>query len=151
VSIRPGVYHFVRHQIAAGTDPTRSLAVQVNFNFGEYYGGTRNRYVGRIFWKPSAHVGVSFIDDYNVVRLPEGNFDLSLISFRLDWNPSTRWITSAIVQSDNVDHLSSVQVIARWLVDPATDVFGVFERQVGSGFARPGTRFILKVRRSFDL
>ena len=151
VSIRPGVYHFVRHQIAAGTDPSRSLAVQVNFNFGEYYGGTRNRYVGRIFWKPTAHVGVSFIDDYNVVRLPEGNFDLSLISFRLDWNLSTRWITSAIVQSDNVDHLSSIQVIARWLVDPATDVFGVFERRTGIGFETPGTRFILKIRRSFTL
>ena len=151
VSIRPGVYHFVRHQIAAGSDPTRSLAVQVNFNFGEYYGGSRNRYVGRIFWKPSAHIGASLIDDYNVVRLPEGNFDLSLFSFRLDWNPSTRWITSAIVQSDNVDKLASIQVIARWLADPATDVFAVFERQAGRGFERPGSRFVLKVRRSFDL
>jgi hypothetical protein len=151
VSIRPGIYHFVRHQIAAGSDPTRSLAFQVNFNFGEYYGGTRNRYVGRIFWKPSEHIGASLIEDYNVVRLPEGNFNLSLFSFRFDWNASTRWITSAIVQSDNVDRLSDVQVISRWLVDPATDVFAVVDRQIGAGFARPGTKFVVKIRRSFNL
>jgi hypothetical protein len=151
VSITPGVYHFVRHQIAAGSDPTRRLAVQVNFNFGGYYGGTRDRYVGRLFWKPSEHLGLSVIEDYNVVRLPEGNFDLSLFSFRFDWNASTRWITSAIVQTDNVDHLSDAQIVARWLVDPATDVFFVLDRKAGSGFERPGTRFILKFRRSFNI
>ena len=151
VSVTPGVYHFVRHQIAAGTDLTRSFAAQVNFNFGGYYGGTRNRYIGRIFWKPGEHLSLSVIEDFNAVRLPEGNFDLSLFSFRLDWNPSVRWITSAVVQSDNVDQLTDTQIIVRWLADPATDVFFVFDRQVGAGFSRPGTKFVVKVRRSFNL
>ena len=151
VEIAPGAYHFVRHQMTYGSDPTRTLAVQGNANFGGYYGGTRNSYTGRLFWKPSEHVGASLIENYNVVRLPEGRFDLSLFSFRLDWNPSTRWITSAILQSDNIHRLTNVQVIARWLVDPATDVFAVFDRQIGAGFDRPGTRIAFKIRRAFDL
>jgi hypothetical protein len=151
VTIAPGLYHFVRHQITYGTDPTRALALQFNANFGGYYGGTRNSYTGRVFWKPSEHVGASVIENYNVVRLPEGNFNLSLLSFRLDWNPSTHFITSAIVQSDNVDRLSNVQVIGRWLVDPATDVFAVVDRQIGVGFERPGTKVVVKVRRAFNL
>src|SRR5262249_5174178 len=61
VTIPAGVYHFVRHQISFGTNPSRPFAFQANFNFGQYYGGHRDRYVGRVFWKPSEHVGVSLI------------------------------------------------------------------------------------------
>jgi len=151
VSIRPGSYHFVRHQIAFGTDPSRRVAFQANFNFGGYYGGRRNRYVGRLFLKPSEHLAFAIIEDYNVVRLPEGDFNLSLFSGRVDWNPSVRVLASLTVQSDNVDKLTNVQAILRWLIDPATDVFGVYDRQIGAGFERPGTRVSLKLRRTFDL
>jgi hypothetical protein len=151
VTIPVGRYHFVRHQVAFGTDPTRSFAFQANFNFGGYYGGRRDRYVGRLFLKPSEHVAVSFIEDYNVVRLPQGNFNLSLLSARVDWNASVRLLSSIIVQSDNVDRLTSVQAIVRWLFDPATDLFFVYDRQIGAGFQQPGTRVTLKVRRTFDL
>jgi hypothetical protein len=151
VTIPVGRYHFVRHQVAFGTDPTRPFAFQANFNFGGYYGGRRDRYVGRLFLKPSEHVAISLIEDYNVVRLPQGNFNLSLLSARVDWNPSVRVLSSVIVQSDNVDRLTSIQAIVRWLFDPATDAFFVYDRQVGAGFRRPGTRVTLKVRRTFDL
>ena len=151
VTIPVGMYHFVRHQIAFGTDPTQAFAFQANFNFGDYYGGRRDRYVGRVFWKPSEHIGTTLIEDYNVVRLPQGDFNLSLLSARLDWNPTVRLLSSLIVQSDNVDHLKSVQAIMRWLIDPASDLFAVYERQMGIGFERPGTRFTLKLRKTFDL
>jgi hypothetical protein len=39
----------------------------------------------------------------------------------------------------------------RWLIDPATDLFAVYNRQIGRGFERPGTRVTLKFRRTFDL
>ena len=151
VTIPTGLYHFVRHQITYGSNPSLPLSFQVNFNFGGYYGGRRDRYVGRIFWKPSEHVGLSVIEDYNVVRLPQGDFNLSLFSARLDWNASVRLLSSVIVQSDNVDRLTNVQAILRWLIDPATDLFAVYDRQIGAGFERPGTRMTLKFRRTFDL
>lgn len=151
VTIPPGQYHFTRHQVAFGSDPSRPLAFQANFNFGGYYGGRRNRYVGRFFWKPDAHVALAVIDDYNVVRLPQGNFNLSLVSARLDWNPSVRLLSSLIFQSDNVDRLTDVQAIVRWLLDPSTDLFAVYDRQIGRGFERPGTRVTVKFRKTFDL
>jgi hypothetical protein len=151
VAIPPGRYHFVRHQLSFGTDPTRPLAVQGLANFGGYYGGQRDGYTGRLDWFPSAHLGASLIEDYEVVRLPQGDFNLSLFSLRVEWNPSVSWNASAKIQSDNVERLTHVQFIVRWLVDPATDVFAVYERQVGAGFDRPGTRVTLKVRRTFDL
>src|SRR5262249_20635275 len=151
VTIPVGLYHFVRHQIAFGTDPTRSFAFQANFNFGGYYGGRRDRYVGRLFVKPNEHLALTLIEDYNVVRLPEGDFNLSLLSARVDWNASVRLLSSVIVQSDNVDRLTGVQAIVRWLFDPATDAFLVYDRQIGRGFERPGWRATVKVRRTFDL
>ena len=151
VTIPVGLYHFARHQIAFGTDPSQRIAFQANFNFGDYYAGRRNRYVGRIFWKPDEHVGVTVIEDYNAVRLPQGNFNLSLFSGRLDWNLNVRLLTSIIVQSDNVDRLTNVQAIVRWLIDPATDLFAVYNRQIGAGFERPGTRVTIKLRKTFDL
>jgi len=151
VTIPVGLYHFARHQIAFGTDPSQRIAFQANFNFGDYYAGRRNRYVGRIFWKPDEHVGVTVIEDYNAVRLPQGNFNLSLLSGRLDWNWNVRLLTSIIVQSDNVDRLTNVQAIVRWLIDPATDLFAVYNRQIGAGFERPGTRVTIKLRKTFDL
>ena len=151
VTIPVGQYHFARHQIAFGTDPTRSFAFQANFNFGGYYGGHRNRYVGRMFFKPNEHLALSIIEDYNAVRLPQGNFNLSLFSTRVDWNPSVRLLSSVIIQSDNVDRLTNIQAILRWLIDAATDVFFVYDRQVGHGFERPGTRATVKFRKTFDL
>jgi hypothetical protein len=120
-------------------------------NFGGYYAGRRNRYEGRLVWKPSEHVGISAIEDYNAVRLPQGDFNLSLVSGRVDWNASVRLLSSVIVQSDNVERLTSVQMILRWLIDPATDFFAVYSRQTGAGFERPGTRVTVKFRRTFDL
>ncbi len=151
VAIPPGLYHFVRHQISFGTNPSRRLAFQANFNFGEFYDGRRNRYSGRVFWKPNEHVRLSVIENYNVVRLPQGDFNLSLFSTRLDWNPSVHLLSSFIVQSNNVDRLTNVQAIVRWLMNPATDLFVVFDRQIGRGFDRPGTRWTLKFRKTFDL
>jgi hypothetical protein len=151
VTLPIGLYHFARHQVTFGTDPSRTVAFQANFNFGGYYGGHRNRYVGRLFLKPNEHVAVSFIEDYNVVRLPQGDFDLSLVSARVDWNPSIRLLSSIIFQSDNVDRLTDTQAIFRWLIDAGTDVFFVYDRQVGRGFERPGTRVTVKFRKTFDL
>jgi hypothetical protein len=107
--------------------------------------------VGRIFWKPDEHVGVTLIEDYNAVRLPQGDFNLSLFSGRIDWNASVRLMSSLIVQSDNVDHLTSIQAVVRWLINPATDLFAVYDRQIGVGFERPGTRVTIKFRKTFDL
>jgi hypothetical protein len=151
VTIPVGLYHFVRHQIAFGTDPTQTFALQANFNFGGYYGGKRDRYIGRLFLKPNEHVGISIIEDYNVVRLPEGDFNLSLLSARVDWNPSVRLLSSIVVQSDNVDKLTEIQAILRWLIDPSSDIYFVYDRQIGLGFQRPGTRVTLKFRKTFDL
>ena len=70
---------------------------------------------------------------------------------RLDWNPSVRLLSSLIFQSDNVDRLTDLQAIVRWLLDPSTDLFAVYDRQIGRGFERPGTRVTLKFRRTVDL
>jgi hypothetical protein len=95
-------------------------------------------------------VAVTAIEDYNVVRLSGGDFNLSLFALRLDWNPSVALLSSFTLQSDNLDRLTHAQAIVRWLVDPATDVFAVYDRQTGAGFERPGTRVTVKVRRTFD-
>jgi len=151
VTIPPGSYHFVRHQVSFGTDPSRAFAFQTRINFGQYYRGKRDAYTGRLFVKPGEHVAVSVIETYNIVRLPQGDFNLSLFSGRVDWNPSVRLLSSLILQSDNVDHLTNVQAIVRWLINPATDLFAVYNRQIGRGFERPGTRVSLKLRKTFDL
>jgi hypothetical protein len=149
-TVAPGRYRFVRHQIDGSSDPSRTLAVSFNVRFGGYYDGHLESYAASLAWKPSSHVALSVSENYNVVRLPGGNFDLSLFSARLDWNPSNHWLSSIIIQSDNLDRLTDIQAIVRWLAAPGTDVFAVYDRQTGAGFENPGTRVTLKVRRTFD-
>ena len=81
VAIPPGSYHFARHQVSFGTDPSRAFAFQTPRQLGGGgYGGERN-VTARLFVKPNEHVyEVSLIEDYNVVRLPQGDFNLSLFS-----------------------------------------------------------------------
>ncbi|MEO6323604.1 MAG: DUF5916 domain-containing protein [Thermoanaerobaculia bacterium] len=149
-TIPSGRYRFDRQTIAIGSNPTRSVAVQVSASQGGYYGGQRRGYHARLDVKPSSHFGVSLIEDYNVVRLPGGDFDLSLVSARVDWNASVRLLTSVVVQSNNLDELTNVQAIVRWLIDPATNLFVVFNRQSGAGFERPGTRLTAKFQKTFE-
>jgi hypothetical protein len=149
--IPAGRYRFRQQRAVGGTDPSRALSAQASLLGGSYYGGTRNGYSLQLDWKPSAHLAAEVLEQYYTVRLPGGSFDLSLFSARVDWNPSVRLLTSVIVQSNNLAELTGVQAIARWLIDPATDVFAVVSRQSGAGFEQPGTRVTLKVRKSFDL
>lgn len=149
-TVAAGRYRFTRRQVTAGTDPSRPLSAAAGVTFGDYYDGSRAGYSASLAWKPSAHVSLSAAETYYTVRLPGGRFDLSLLSARLDWNASVRWLSSVIVQSDNLDRLTDIQAIVRWLAAPGTDVFAVYDRQTGAGFENPGTRVTLKVRRTFD-
>ena len=149
-TIAPGRYNFFRYQVDAGSDPSRALAATVDVRFGGYYDGNRTTCTTTLAWKPSSHIALSVAENYNRVRLRGGNFDLSLFSARIDWNASIHWLSSVLVQSDNLDRLTDIQAIVRWLVAPGTDVFAVYDRQTGAGFENPGTRVTLKVRRTFD-
>ena len=149
-TIAPGRYRFLRPQAGLGTNPSRALSFQANASLGDYYDGRRDTYTARLFWKPSEHVAISGIESYNVVRLPGGDFDLSLASVRVDWNASVALLASLSVQSDTLDRLTHVQTIVRWLIDPATDFFAVYDSQSGAGFESPGSRVTVKFRRTFD-
>ena len=150
-AIPTGRYRFRQLRLTAGTNPSRPVALQAAVATGGYFDGDKDTYRVQLDLKPSEHVALSLFEEYDVVRLPSAPFDLSLFSARVDWNPSVKLLTSAIVQVDNVDELTAVQVVVRWLVDPATDLFVVLNRQVGAGFEQPGTRLTVKFRKSFDI
>ena len=149
-TIAPGRYRFVRQRFSAGSDPSQAVSAQATADLGSYYDGRREGYTLRLAWRPNAHVAATVIENYNRVRLPGGHFNLSLFSARVDWNASVNLLSSLTVQSDDLDRLTNVQAIVRWLIDAGTDLFVVYNRQTGAGFETPGTRVTLKFRRTLD-
>jgi hypothetical protein len=151
VVLEPGLYTITRHQLAFGSDNSRDVYASGNFTFGPFYDGYRRYFRAEIDYKPTSSFAVAVNEQYNVIRLREGDFDLSLLGIRLNWNPSVRLLASAFVQANTDARLNAINVRVRWLIEPGTDLFVVYDQRTGRGLERADRKLTVKFVKAFDL
>lgn len=137
VAIAPGDYTFSWVSGKFVSSPSRALGLTSTLSFGEFYDGTRAEYDVGMEWRVSPHLFLSAEVEYNDIELSGGNFDVIVASTRMNIAFTPRLFWNTVVQYDNVSETVGLNSRIRWIVQPGSDIFLVFNR----GFAVEDGRF----------
>jgi len=137
VSILPGSYHWRRYRLEAGAAAKRRLSGQLTWWFGGFYGGTLDQIQLESSWTPSAVVTFLLSGEEDIGRLPEGQFDQTLLGVKTRLNLSPNLQLNSFVQYDSESRLLGGNTRLRWTFRPVGDLFVVYNHNL----SRPENRF----------
>jgi hypothetical protein len=154
VNIRAGDYHFNSLTTSYAFGQQRRTSGTVSVRAGEFYDGTLTSLTisgARVAITKQFSVEPSVT--YNRGRLPDGDFDTSLLRTRADYAFTPLRFLSALVQYSSNDRTFSSNVRFRWEYRPGSEIFVVYTDERDTTTAGyPGLRnraFVVKVNRLF--
>jgi len=106
-------------------------------DLGQFFDG--HRYGGNVTftYRKGAALSTSLLLDHNIVRLPEGNFDTSLLGLRLGYFFTPRIFLQTLVQYSAQADVWSVNARFAWLNTAGTGLYVVYnEAQEATSFSR---------------
>jgi Domain of unknown function (DUF5916)/Carbohydrate family 9 binding domain-like len=131
----------------------RPLSARLRLGGGDFYDGRRRYFQVAPVYKPLAALSVEAGYEAARVTLREGAFTTHVLNARLNFNPTNKWLTSALGQYDSASARWVVFFRLNYIYRPGDDVFLVFNRTT-AGKTRPGEAadraLMLKWTRSFD-
>jgi hypothetical protein len=132
-----GDYDFQNVRLSYQLGPQRGISGRVTYQFGGFYGGTRNEwsYRGRIETSPKLSLEPNL--SVNRVELPQGAFTATLLGGRTTLNLSPRMSLSALVQYSSYDSELLTNVRFRWEYRPGSDFFVVYNDGRATGLDEP--------------
>jgi hypothetical protein len=153
ITLPAGTYTFGVHTFVFMTSQTRPFSLRTMSGTGSFYSGTRHWVDAEITWRKDRHLTTSFNLNRNWIRLPEGDFNTSLIMYRLDYS-FTPFITLAnFVQYDTDSRNIGLQSRLRWIMQPGNEFFVVlnhnWQENEFNRFESAQTRFRLKLNYTF--
>ena len=130
VVIPPGAYDFVRYRLEAELAARRTFSGQLTWRFGAFYGGHLHQLQLEGAWKPSATFVLQLTGEHDIGRLPEGNFDATLVGIRGLVNISPDLNLSSFAQYDTESRTAGSNTRLRWTFKPAGDLFVVYNHNL---------------------
>ena len=125
----PGDYTFRRATARYTPNRARALGVKVNASAGDFWNGTRTELGGGLVWILNKHLTVDSNVSWNDVSLPvpDGDFQTTLVSTRLEAAVNRRLFAYALVQWDDVSNTFQANIRVDWIHTPGSDLFVVFD------------------------
>lgn len=154
ITIPAGAYHFNRFRLEGQLAAKRKLNGQLSWWFGSFYGGTLHEMEATINVNPSSILNFEFIGTHNIGRLPYGDFDQTLVGFRVRFNVSTDLQVNSFIQYDTDTNNLGVNARIHWIYHPQGDLFLVFNHNTFDGLERwevISQQFLIKARYNFRL
>lgn len=153
VTIPSGTYSFASHKFFFMTSPGRPLSLMTDFGFGNFYSGTRREFSTELSWKKDRHLTTSIFFNKNWIKLPEGDFNISLLMYRLNYSFTPLITLANFVQYDTESRNVGLQSRLRWIFVPGNEIFFVLSHnwQENIEFDRyeDQTRFQVKVNYTY--
>ncbi len=153
--IRPGIviptgtYHFNRPRVQFTSDTSKKIGFTTRYKWGEFYSGKRDEISAGISYRPNSHFLFDFSNNYNDVRLPQGNFTTNLFAGRVNYNFSRKFLSSALLQLNSAARISALNVRFRYIYRPNSDFYIIYNQTTGVGLERPS--YSLRVKMTYDL
>lgn len=126
--IRPGDFEGPGFEVAWRGSRSRVWAVEGEYEYKHYYGGTLRTYIGILAWRPGARFNLNLSYTQNRVRLPYDRFLIHLVKADATVNLSPDLILSFLVQWDNTSDSLGTNTRLRWTFRPGSDFFVVFNQ-----------------------
>jgi hypothetical protein len=128
VVLAPGEYRFTRFGGVFASAAKRRLSAFVSWGFGDFWSGTAQEIGAEVTFKLPPWLTVSLSGDQTFARLPEGDFEATILTGRLDYSVSPRLSFFNLVQYDNRSRNVGWQSRVRWTLQPGNDFFFVFSQ-----------------------
>ena len=149
IVIPAGSYHFNRPRVSYTSDSSKKLVLTGRYKWGNFYSGKRDEISAGATFRPNAHLLFDFTNDFNSVRLPQGEFTTNLFAGRVNYNFSRKLLTSALMQVNSAARITAINVRLRYIYRPNSDFFIIYNQTTGVGLERPSYSFQIKVTRDF--
>jgi hypothetical protein len=149
VVIPPGPHHWVRYRLEVETAAKRRLSGQATWWFGGFFTGTLHQIEVEAAWTPSPLVTLVFDAEHAVGRLPEGDFDLTLVGTRVRLNLLPDLQMNSFVQYDTEDRTVGVNARLRWTFHPRGDLFVIYNhnlREIEERWRREARALLVKLQ-----
>jgi hypothetical protein len=152
VIIPPGNYHFNRYGVTLESSQARPISVDLGYEGGDFYSGTRDDYEVELQWRVSRHLFLSGEFEMNDIDLPEGDFITRVIRGRVEvfFTPDLSWSTFA--QYDNDSESVGLNSRVRWIIEPGNELFLVLNQAIdrdGTSYRVTNTEMTTKVSWTF--
>jgi hypothetical protein len=148
-----GKYSFNSHNFFVMTSQSRTFSIQNDFGIGSFYSGTQRRNSAELTYRKSPHLTTSLSLQQNWIRLKEGNFNTSLVIYRLDYCFTPFITLSSFVQYDTDSRNIGIQSRLRWILKPGNEFFVVinhsWQENALNRFESDQTRFRIKLNYAF--
>ena len=132
VVIPHGTYRFTKFRTGPFPSRSRKIRPEFDFEFGSYYTGKRYKFSLENGYRPSGRLSIETDYEINWVRLPEGNFNIQVLSNRLVYSFSTDFYVKLFAQWNNDSEQANVNVLMNYRFRPGSDIYVVFDQ----GYAR---------------
>ncbi len=154
VVVPPGTYGHVEAQLTAETNQGAPVSVNLNTNFGGFFGGQRVRLSPAVSIRVGEAFNAQLRWDWNDIELPGGAFVTNLGSLRASYSFTPRMFVQALVQYNDRADLWSSNIRFGLISDANTGLFVVYNDIQELGSARTGSAgrtLTLKYSHLFDL
>ena len=143
-------YNYIRYVLRYNTDQSKKLSGFIQYNFGDFYNGTRNTVVARLRFAPIPHVAFTADfehNDLNEVGVLNQNLNTNLYtgSVRFALNPRVQ--LSTFYQYNSFDSQGRWNVRFSWEYMPLSFVYLVFNDTQTDAFipSQQQRQFISKI------
>ncbi len=126
VTIPAGGYPFRRYQFAVNTFGRRYATLRASWEFGGFWGGTRDVWSLGTNYRINRNLGVRADYSYNRLELPGGDLDTHLVSSRIQLAFRNDLILLGLFQYNEATGDLASNVRFNWIPKPGTDVFLVY-------------------------
>jgi hypothetical protein len=139
VVLLPNEYRFTRFRSVLSSATKRRLAGSLNVAWGDYWSGRAEELSASLTFKLPPRLTFSASANQTFARLPEGDFEATILTSRLDFSVSPRLSFFNLAQYDNRSRNLGWQSRVRWSPDPGNDVFLSFHQ---GWIHEPGERIL---------
>ena len=155
VIIPVGGYRFYDYLATYSMGPQRKVSGSLSYQGGEFFGGTIQAFGysrGRIEITRQFSLEPSL--SFNLIDLPQGDFDATLASARVTYTFTPRMFASGLLQYNSTQNVMSTNVRLRWEYQPGSELFVVYNDQRDTELSRgfpilENRAFVVKVTRQF--
>jgi hypothetical protein len=148
IVIPPGTYQFNRPRISFSSDQSKRIVFRLREQWGGFYAGRRYETSGGLTIRPNAHLLFDLSDNFNDVRLRQGNFTTNLLTGQVNYNFSRSLLTSALLQLNSAARVTALNVRLRYIFRPNSDLFIIYNQSTGRGLEQPS--YSLQVKMTYD-
>jgi hypothetical protein len=151
VVLEPGDYDYLRYTVAANSDPSRGISGSLTASSGEFWNGSSQSVRAGFSVRPNYRLTLAGTLEYNVAKLPVGNFDTTLAIMRIVYGFTSNAFLQSFVQYNATVNQFSSNTRFNLIHHPLSDLFVVYNERRDTRSSRLIDRaLIIKLTNLFD-